>query len=120
MRPARLFAAVVLLGGLVAGCTEEAVPEFPPGTTMARLQQAGTITVGVKFDQPGVGFRNLATGKLEGFDIEMAKLVATRLGLDTDDIRWVQAVSKDRVGFVQSGKVDIAIASFSITRERSA
>jgi glutamate transport system substrate-binding protein len=108
----------VLLAGLVAGCTAEAAPEFPAGTTMARLQQAGTITVGVKFDQPGVGFRNLATGKPEGFDIEMAKLVASRLGLDTDDIRWVQAVSRNRVGFIEEGKVDIVIASFSITPDR--
>jgi glutamate transport system substrate-binding protein len=42
---------------------------------MARLNQAGTVTVGTKFDQPLFGLKNLE-GKPEGFDVEIAKLIA--------------------------------------------
>ena len=48
---------------------------------MDRIHRSGKLIVGVKVDQPGQGFRNLATGKLEGFDIEIAKIVAAALGL---------------------------------------
>jgi glutamate transport system substrate-binding protein len=117
--PGAVVAAVLALG-LAAGCQGPERVQFPAGTTMARLQEAGTVTVGVKYDQPGVGFRNLATGKLEGFDIELAKIVARRLGIDGHRIRWVPTVSKDRVPYLESGRVDLVVASFSITPERSA
>jgi glutamate transport system substrate-binding protein len=120
MRRAGAVAVAVLALGLAAGCQDPERVRFPAGTTMARLQDAGTITVGVKDDQPGVGFRNLATGKLEGFDIELAKIVARRLGIDGDRIRWETTVSKNRVPYLQSGQVDIVVASFSITPERRA
>jgi glutamate transport system substrate-binding protein len=42
---------------------------------MARLNQAGTVTVGTKFDQPLFGLKNLE-GNPEGFDVEIAKLIA--------------------------------------------
>lgn len=120
MRRLGVVVAAVLALGLSAGCQDPERVRFPAGTTMARLQDAGAITVGVKYDQPGVGFRNLATGKLEGFDIEMAKIVAGRLGIDDDRIRWEPTVSKDRVPYLESGQVDLVVASFSITPERSA
>jgi glutamate transport system substrate-binding protein len=113
---ALLLAAVVAL--LAAGCGGPARPDFPAGSTMARLQQGDRITVGVKFDQPGVGFRNPATGKPEGFDIEMAKIVAAALGLPAGRISWVQTISADRESYLVQGKVDIVLASYSITAQR--
>jgi glutamate transport system substrate-binding protein len=117
MVAAGLCAGLLLLG--ISGCdrgTQEV--SFPAGTTMERLNKAGKITVGVKFDQPGLGFRNPATGEVEGFDIEMAKILAAELGLTPDDIEFVQAVSADREPFLESGRVDIVIASYSITERR--
>jgi glutamate transport system substrate-binding protein len=108
--------AVLLLG--LAGCSHRQQVTFPAGTTMDRIQKAGTITVGVKFDQYGVGFRNPATGKLEGFDIEMAEIVAAGLGLEPGQIRYVEALSAEREKLLQQGRVDIVIASYSITGER--
>ena len=119
MRPRLLLVALLALGP-AAGCGGPDRVEFPAGTTMARLQAAGTVTIGVKYDQPGVGFQNLATRKLEGFDIEMGKIVARRLGIDDDRIRWVPTVSDDREDYLRSGRVDLVIASYSITPERSA
>jgi len=110
-------AVLLLLLGL-AGCDHRQQVTFPAGTAMDRIQKAGTITVGVKFDQYGVGFRNLATGKLEGFDIRMAEVVAAGLGLEPRQIRYVQALSAEREDLLQQGQVDIVIASYSITEKR--
>jgi glutamate transport system substrate-binding protein len=120
MTARRLVALLLAAAGAlaVAGCGHPARPVFPAGSTMARLQQGDRITVGVKFDQPGVGFRNPATGRPEGFDIEMAKIVAAALGLSADRISWVQTVSADRETYLVQGKVDIVIASYSITTQR--
>jgi glutamate transport system substrate-binding protein len=85
---------------------------------MDTLNKAGEITVGVKSDQPGLGFRNPATGRYEGFDIKMAEIVAAELGLQPDQIEYVEVVSEDRERFLQKGWVDIVIASYSITSDR--
>jgi glutamate transport system substrate-binding protein len=118
---ARRVAALMLAAALAmaaAGCGHPARPAFSDGSTMARLQRDDRLTVGVKFDQPGVGFRNPATGKPEGFDIEMAKIVAAALGLPAGRISWVQTVSADRESYLVQGKVDIVLASYSITAQR--
>ena len=122
---ASLCAGVLALGLAACGGNDEgANPEvksevkFEAGTTMDKLNKAGKITVGVKFDQPGVGFKDPATGKPEGFDIEMAKIVAAELGLKPDQIEYVETVSKNREPFIQNGRVDIVIASYSITDTR--
>ena len=54
-------------------------PTFAAGSTMATLQAKGKIIVGTKFDQPGFGLKNPTTGKVEGFDVEIAKLIATAI-----------------------------------------
>jgi glutamate transport system substrate-binding protein len=115
----RRVAGLLLAAGIaMAGCGHPTKPVFPAGSTMARLQQGDRITVGVKFDQPGVGFRNPATGQPEGFDIQMAKIIAAALGLSAGRISWVQTVSADRETYLVQGKVDIVLASYSITARR--
>ena len=47
---------------------------------MATLKQRGQIVVGVKFDVPQFGFKNITTDKIEGFDVDMANEVAKALG----------------------------------------
>jgi glutamate transport system substrate-binding protein len=81
-------------------------------------RETDRMTVGVKADQPGIGFRNPATGKFEGFDIEMAKIIAAARGIDPDNIVFKETVSKNREPFIQNGTVDLVIASYSITNER--
>jgi glutamate transport system substrate-binding protein len=103
--------------------TTEGTPEFDEGTTMAKLQEAGKIKVGVKFDQPGFGLKNPTSGDVEGFDIEVAKLIAARIfGGDAeeqdDNIEFVESVSKNREPFIQDGTVDIVIATYTINDTR--
>ena len=65
-------------------------PSFDSGSTMAKLNSAGKIKIGVKYDQPGIGNKNPATGKPEGLDIEIGKIVAGQLGLSEDKVEWVE------------------------------
>jgi glutamate transport system substrate-binding protein len=93
-------------------------PDFASGTTMAKLADKGKVTVGVKFDQPGIGYKGAGSDAPEGFDIEMAKIVAGQLGLSPDQIEWKETVSDNREPFLQNGVVDLVIASYSITDDR--
>jgi glutamate transport system substrate-binding protein len=91
--------------------------EFPEGSTMARLAEAGTITVGTKFDQPLFGLVG-PDGVPEGFDVEIAKLIAGELGIDEDDIEWVETPSQNRETAIENGDVDIVVATYTINDER--
>lgn len=103
--------------------TTEALPKFDPGTTMARIQEKGKIVVGTKFNQLGSGLKNPTTGDLEGFDIEIAKLVAVGIfGGTADDaedkIEFKEAVSAVREAVIQAGEVDLVIATYTINDAR--
>jgi glutamate transport system substrate-binding protein len=133
MRITRYAATLGALGLVLAGCSSEAgqqaaeatsnAPEvaqdvqFPAGSTMARLAEAGTITIGTKFDQPGFGLAN-PQGVPEGFDVEVAKIVAGGLGIAPEDIEWKETVSANRESFIQNGDVDIVVATYTINDAR--
>jgi len=98
-------------------------PTFATGSTMERIQKAGKITVGVKFDQPGFGQKNPTTQGVQGFDIEIAKELAQGIFGGTmaeaaSKINYVEAVSKNREPFIQDGKVDMVIATYTINDTR--
>ncbi|HEV2873489.1 MAG TPA: glutamate ABC transporter substrate-binding protein [Actinomycetota bacterium] len=90
---------------------------FAEGTTMARLKEAGTVTVGTKFDQPLFGLKNLE-GNPEGFDVEIAKLIAGEMGIAADKVKFIEAVSANREPFIQQDKVDFVVATYTINDER--
>jgi glutamate transport system substrate-binding protein len=95
-------------------------PEFESGTTMAELADAGKVKIGVKYDQPGIGFLEPGAEAPTGFDIEIGRILAAGLGIEDGDIEWVETVSDNREPFLQGGRVDWVIASYSITDERRA
>ncbi|MFE6624009.1 glutamate ABC transporter substrate-binding protein [Streptomyces sp. NPDC057740] len=74
------------------------------------------ITIGIKFDQPGVGQKT--PQGYSGFDVDVAKYVAKKLGYTEDQIVWKEAKSADRETMLQRGDVDFIAASYSITPER--
>ncbi|MGY1692493.1 glutamate ABC transporter substrate-binding protein [Geodermatophilus sp. SYSU D01105] len=134
MRITRYAAAVGALGLVLAGCSSEAGQQaedeaqstaevaedvqFEAGTTMAELAEAGSITVGTKFDQPGFGLLNPQTQDPEGFDVEIAKIIAGELGIAEDGIEWTETVSANREPFIQNGQVDIVVATYTINDTR--
>ncbi|WNV74372.1 glutamate ABC transporter substrate-binding protein [Geodermatophilus sp. DSM 44513] len=133
MRITRYAATLGAAGLVLTGCASEAgqqaeqaasaAPEvaqdaeFPAGTTMAELAEAGSITVGTKFDQPGFGLAN-PQGVPEGFDVEVAKIIAGELGIAPEEIEWTETVSANRESFIQNGDVDIVVATYTINDAR--
>ncbi|GAA1747161.1 glutamate ABC transporter substrate-binding protein [Agromyces humatus] len=105
-------------GGGEAEPTEEAsAPTFEAGTTMAELAEAGEITVGTKFDQPLFGLVG-PDGVPVGFDVEIAKIIASELGISEDSITWTETVSANREPFIENGQVDIVVATYTINDDR--
>lgn len=95
----------------------EEAPEFEAGTTMAEIAEAGTLRVGTKYDQPGFGLENLE-GELEGFDVEVAKIIAGALGIAPEDIEWSEATSAVREEVIEKDEVDIVVATYTINDAR--
>jgi glutamate transport system substrate-binding protein len=99
---------------------EDAASEFEDGTRMKELADSGAVKIGVKYDQPGLGFKDAASDIPTGFDVEMAKVLAADLGIAEDKVEWVETISDNREPFLQDGTVDLVLASYSITEERRA
>ncbi len=91
--------------------------DFPDGSTMASLAEAGEITIGTKFDQPLFGLVG-PDGVPEGFDVEIGKLIAAQLGIPEDGITWTETISANRETFIESGQVDLVIATYTINDKR--
>ncbi|MBK5305105.1 MAG: glutamate ABC transporter substrate-binding protein [Frankiaceae bacterium] len=94
--------------------SDDKKPTFASDTTMGKIQAKGTMTVGTKFDQPLYGEKTLS-GDVEGFDVEIARLIADELGVK---VNFVEAVSKNREPFIQNGNVDIVVATYTINDKR--
>ena len=99
------------------GDSGASVEKFPADTTMGKIQDAGEIKVGVKYDVPLFGFKNPQTDKVEGFDVDMAQLVADKLGVD---LKLVEAISDNRIPFLQDDTVDLVFSTMTITVDRDA
>jgi len=75
-----------------------------------------SIKIGIKFDQPGLGYQD--GSEYTGFDTDVARYVAEKLGYSEDQIEWVEAPSANRETMLQTGQVDMIFATYSITDER--
>jgi ABC-type amino acid transport substrate-binding protein len=122
----RLMTALALvLGALLAGgCggdddeagepTGEA-KQFPADTTLGKIQKRGEITIGVKFDVPPFGFKNPQTNEVEGFDVDIGRFIANELGVEP---KYIEAISDNRIPFLQKGTVDLILSTMTINAER--
>ena len=131
----RKLTAVLLAGGSIvaalAACGQQAPlgssgasappvasgATFPAGSTMAKLASAGTVRVGTKFDQPLFGLKGL-DGKPVGFDVEIAKIVAAKLGIPADKITYTETPSKIREDVIVNNQVDMVVATYTINDAR--
>jgi glutamate transport system substrate-binding protein len=85
--------------------------------TFTKIKSAGKVTVGVKADQPNLGYKD-ADGKRCGFDIEVARMVSAGLGLDPDKIEYKEIPSANRETAIAGGEIDYYVGTYSITDKR--
>lgn len=102
-------------GSAATPTTTTPAQTFAAGTTMARLQEAGEVTMGVKFEVPPFGFKNTRTGEVEGFDIDVAKAIAADLGAEP---KFIEALSDNRIPFLKDGTADLILSTMTINAER--
>ena len=97
-------------------------PTFAAGSTMDAIQKKGKLIVGTKFDQPLFGLKSATSGKVEGFDVDIAREMAKGIFGDASDIdskiQLVETVSKNREAFIQNGTVDIVVATYTVNDTR--
>lgn len=74
------------------------------------------LKIGIKFDQPGLGLKQ--GDKYTGMDVDVARYVAKQLGTAENDIQWIQAPSAQRETLIETGQVDLVVATYSITDKR--
>lgn len=74
------------------------------------------LKIGIKFDQPGLGLKE--GNDYTGFDVDVARYVAEKMGTPEDQIEWVQAPSAQRETLLETGQVDMIVATYSITDSR--
>jgi glutamate transport system substrate-binding protein len=87
--------------------------------TFARMTQRGTVIIGVKNDQPGLGYLNPKTNQYEGFDIEIARLIAAKLGFDSQTkIEYKPIASAAREQAISNGQVDYYVGTYTINDAR--
>lgn len=86
--------------------------------TYDKMKAADKVVIGVKEDQPGLGYKDLATGKYQGFDIEIAKWMAASLGFGEDKIEFKTIPSANREQAIKNGDVNFYVGTYSITDKR--
>jgi glutamate transport system substrate-binding protein len=136
----RSLAIGLLVGGLaLTACGKEGAPADDvtgggPSTTeevaknvkvdgsptFDRMTQNGKIVIGVKEDQPGLGYKDPTTGEYSGFDIEIAQLIAAKLGFGEDKIEYKTVQSAGREAAITNGDVDYYVGTYTINDKRKA
>jgi polar amino acid transport system substrate-binding protein len=91
---------------------------MPAGSTMAAIQERGRLIVGVDQNTFMFGYRDPASGQLEGFDIDLAREIARRIFGDPDRVELQVVEAGQRESALASGHVDLVVRTFSITCER--
>ena len=125
-----ILGATVVLGSLV-GCqsastkaeasTEPAtteVAESSSGRTLDAIKADGKIKIGVFSDKNPFGYVD-SNGNIQGYDVYFAKRIGQDLLGSEDAVEFVYVEAASRVEYLESGKVDIILANFTVTDERS-
>jgi putative glutamine transport system substrate-binding protein len=102
-----------------AGGTGAGLPLAAEGTALRAIQDRGKILIGVKYDVALFGYLNPETNALEGLDVEMGRAIAEHIFGDATKVEFKEAVSKNRIPFLDDGVVDVIISTMTINEERT-
>ncbi|TWH47514.1 cysteine ABC transporter substrate-binding protein [Sporomusa sp. KB1] len=118
-----LIVSTIFLVGVLAGCgstatkTDAKQDSKAAKSSIQEIKDRGKIKIGVFSDKPPFGFVD-ANGKNQGFDVYIGKRLAKDLLGDESKVEFVLVEAASRVEFLQSNKVDIILANFTVTDER--
>lgn len=82
--------------------------------TLDEIKESGTINIGVFSDKNPFGYVD-ENGEYQGYDVYFAERLAEDLGVE---INYVSTEAASRIEYLQTGKVDIILANFTVTDER--
>ncbi len=83
--------------------------------TVDEIKEAGTINIGVFSDKNPFGYVD-ENGKYQGYDVYFAEKIAEDLGVK---VNYVSTEPASRVEYLETGKVDIILANFTVTKDRA-
>ncbi len=114
-----LIALILMISVFAAGCGSSSGASGDNSTagsdtSLTDIQDKGTIVVGIDDQFPPMGFVG-EDGKLTGFDVELARLVAEKLGVEAK-IQPINWDSKELL--LKSGKIDLIWNGYTITKDR--
>ncbi|VYU39355.1 transporter substrate-binding domain-containing protein [Clostridium tertium] len=104
----------VLAVGILVGCGQK-VDENK--SSIDKIKAEGKVRIGVFSDKPPFGFVD-EKGENQGYDVYLAKRIAKDLLGDESKVEFVLVEAANRVEYLESNKVDIILANFTVTPER--
>lgn len=108
----KLICTLLLLTLFVCGCAKN-----NPQDDLKNITTRGKLIVGVRNDTKPFGYKDI-NGTLQGYDIDLAKLIAKEILQDEDAVEFVPVNASNRISKLNSRQVDIVIATMSITDQR--
>jgi len=91
---------------------------MPPGSTMAHIQQGGHLIVGVNLNTYLLSFQDPTTGKMSGFEVDLAREIARALFGDPGKVAFRAVTSDQRIPVIRHHTVDLVVANMTMTCER--
>src|SRR5690554_5202159 len=115
-----LYAIIlVMVLGVLAGCSNASsnsnIEEAK--SSIEEIKERGTIRIGVFSDKYPFGYVD-ENGESQGFDVYIARRFAKDLLGDESKVEFVLVDAASRVAYLESNKVDIIMANFTVTDER--
>lgn len=112
---AGIVTSSVLGGSVLVSATDEG--NTAQARTLDEIKEDGTIKIGVFSDKNPFGYVD-ENGEVQGYDIYFAKRLAKDLLGSEDSVEFTYVEAASRVEYLQSAKVDVILANFTVTDER--
>ncbi|RDU71589.1 adhesin [Helicobacter aurati] len=107
------------IGMLLNACNEGSDKASAKASNqLEAIKAKGVLVVGVKKDTPNFALLNHKTKQIEGFEVDIAKLLAKEVLGDENKIKLEPVTAKTRGPLLDNGTLDVVIATFTITEER--
>lgn len=109
------IALTFALAFALSACGGSKKEEGPVYRTLDEIKQSGVINIGVFSDKNPFGYVD-ENGEYQGYDVYFAQRIAEDLGVK---LNYVSTEAANRIEYLQTGKVDIILANFTVTPQRA-